>query len=145
MLMYSKDLHDLLTNIKKEPEKFFRKISHEDKKEFIAGITDADGYIGSKEIAIYNSNKVLLDEICRFLNNMGVKCSVSRNRGIWRVRLRSKHSISLFLKFILSLKRPAYLLRVDPRRLNPGGEGPVSQSTTAWFCRGKLGVTDLQG
>ena len=25
------------------------------------------------------------------------------------------------------------------------GARAVKQSTTAWFCRGKLGVTDLQG
>ena len=105
VLIYDKNLYTLLLNIKNDPEKFFTNLTHEEKIEFTAGITDADGYVSKDEIAIYDNNKALLEEVCRFLHNMNINCRVTRNRSIWRLRLRSKDSITLFLKLILSLKR----------------------------------------
>ena len=71
---------------------------------FIAGFTDADGYIGSTEVAIYDSNRPLLNEICSHLKNLGIKCVVSRNKSIWRLRIRSKESINIFLNLIPHIK-----------------------------------------
>ena len=39
---------------------------------FIAGFTDADGYVGKSEIAIYDRNKALLNEICLYLKHLGM-------------------------------------------------------------------------
>ena len=144
LLIYDKRLYAIVKSIKEKPTEFFNKLESEEKKALISGFTDADGYVGVKEIAIYDSNRELLNKICEFLQTLKIKCRVTRNKGIWRLRIREARSIKLFIKFISPLKSSP----TSPGS-NPVGEtvgaSAGDQSTTAWFCRGKLGVTDLQG
>ena len=143
LIIYSKKLYTILATVKGNPCKYFEELPAKDKVLFIAGLTDSEGCVSRREIAIYNSNRELLDEICLFLVLHGVNCKVKPNKNIWRIRVRSRESVNLFLKLIPTIK--TLPPQVKPRRRNPRGEGPVSQSTTAWFCRGKLGGTDFQG
>ena len=104
LVIYDNTIYKLLKTVKSNPTEYFRSLSNEEKLMFIAGFTDADGYIGSTEVAIYDSNRSLLNEICSHLKNLGIKCVVSRNKSIWRLRIRSKESINIFLNLIPHIK-----------------------------------------
>ena len=93
LCIYSKNYHDLIKDLKSNPIKYLE----ENPQEFIKGLLDGDGSVMKNEIALYNKNKELLIEICRFLKSLGIKCIVKPCKNIWRIRIRQKSSIKLFL------------------------------------------------
>jgi len=70
--VYSKELFLELKKIFKHILAYFRKLSPNDAKKFIAGFTDAEGTVIKGAIVIYNQNIRLLHAIRRRLRQFGV-------------------------------------------------------------------------
>ena len=101
IIIYSKKIYEVVRDVKKNPIKHL----YENPIEFIAGFTDGDGSIMGNEIAIYDYNRKLLEEVCIFLENNSIHCKVKPCKNIWRIRIRDKNSIKKFLALIPVLTR----------------------------------------
>ena len=146
LMLYGKELFAIVSSVKANPIGFLSSLDESGKIAFIAGFTDADGYIGCDEAAIYDVSRELLDKLCGLLKSLNIKCRVTRNKSIWRLRIRSRESINRFIMLVSPVREH---LSLASSRSNPVGEAAEAsagnQSTTAWFCRGKLGGTNFQG
>ena len=136
--VYSKKLYREVKMIKQHPVEVFRKMKTQEKIEFITGIIDADGTVIQNEIAIYNSNRELLSHIKAFLQTIGIHASFSKNRHIWRLRIRSKKSIEKCRRLFSSSLKVA---GVEPRRRSPEGRFPGSRVRVLGYARGRWGIS----
>jgi hypothetical protein len=71
-LVYSKALHLEVKKIFAKIISYFRSLSDEDAKSFIAGFADAEGTVGKRQINIYNQNTRLLRAIRTRLKEFGI-------------------------------------------------------------------------
>lgn len=99
VLVYSKKLFQKLSEIMKDPTRFFQSLDEEDKKEFIAGFVDAEGTVTDR-LVIYNSNKELLEAIRGFLSNVGIVCYIYQFGKIFGLQIYRKSSLKM-LKAII--------------------------------------------
>ena len=103
LIVYSKQLFQLIKDLKNNPIKHFK--LHV-KEAFIAGFTDSDGYVSRSEVALYNKNLEPLREIMTYLSELSINSKISSMKHIWRLRVRGYENVKLFLKFIPTLKKP---------------------------------------
>lgn len=103
LIIYNKQIYQLILDLKKNPITYFRSSI---KEQFVAGFTDAEGYISTTEIAIYNNHKNLLNEIMQYLQELNIHCRIRPMKHIWRLRIRGSQNIRSFMAMIPTLKTP---------------------------------------
>ena len=114
-LVYSKELFLLFQRIRKEPLKFFKKLSEEAKKEFIGGLLDADGTVTDR-VVIYNREKKLLEAMRETLKELGINARVYKFGKIYGLQVHRKRDLNLLKRMIRSLKLGTCLPSVKKHR-----------------------------
>lgn len=103
VLAYSKEKFLELKEIKKNPIKFFKKLSEKQKREFIAGLFDAEGTFTDR-LVIYNKNRKLLKEIKKFIENLGIVSYIYKFPKVFGLQIYRKIHVQIFIQKIKSVK-----------------------------------------
>lgn len=81
------------------PKSFY---NEECSKMFFRGILDGDGNIHNKVFRITLSNKIFLDDMANYLNNiLGIHTEVKKDRTYWKIEMRVSDS-NVFLNWLYS-------------------------------------------
>ena len=103
VLFYSKEEFLKLKNVKENPVQFFNELSDREKKEFISGFFDAEGTITDR-LVIYNQNKILLEEISKFLGTLGIVSYIYKFNRVFGLQIYRRNHVQIFRKNIKSVK-----------------------------------------
>ncbi len=103
VLTYSKELFVWFEKISNDVTGFFNGLANEEKKKFIAGFFDAEGTVTDR-LVIYNSDKVLLEAIQKFLNNLGIVSHIYKFGKIFGLQIYRRSSIRIFQNEIKTVK-----------------------------------------
>jgi hypothetical protein len=103
-LVYSKELFMRLKSVFRNIRAYIDKLSDEEAKQFIAGITDAEGTVTDR-IVIYNKNMVLLRAVQQKLNKLGILNSHIYKFGVVHgLQIYRRESLKRFVGEIPAVK-----------------------------------------
>jgi len=97
--VYSKKCFEEILAIKRNLLKHLAKYREHEKNLFIAGLFDAEGYIGKSSYVIYNKNLNLLNTIRIYLNSKGIASKIYKGHKVYELHIFTKKK---FLKLIIN-------------------------------------------
>ena len=96
--VYSKKCFEEILAIKGNLIKHLAKYGEHEKNLFIAGLFDAEGYVGKSSYVIYNKNLNLLNTIRIYLNGKGITSKIYKGHKVYELHIFTKKK---FLKLII--------------------------------------------
>jgi LAGLIDADG-like domain len=103
-LVYSKELYTCLQSTFRDIGAYIDQLSDGDARQFIAGVTDAEGTVTDR-IIIYNKNKKLLKSIQKKLNELGITDSHIYKFGVVHgLQIYRRQSLKRFVGEIPAVK-----------------------------------------
>lgn len=128
ILVYSKKIFEIFKKAKQNPSQFFKGLGDEEKLQFISGFLDAEGTVTDR-IVIYNSNKMLLEEIQEFLKSKGISSHIYTFGKVFGLQIYRRSEIKKLMKLLNSDK-----LLSSSRLKNIGGRQVETLSTAPEAC-----------
>ena len=111
----NKDMYDDLVNLgfthdKSHEAKLSNLIPREFIIDFIKGIIDGDGsYINTdkaKLVVLYSGSLIMLEDIQNILKEYNITSSIYNNNGTYRLTIKKREDLKIFLDIILSTESP---------------------------------------
>jgi len=124
----SKKIFEIFKKAKQNPSQFFKGLGDEEKLQFISGFLDAEGTVTDR-IVIYNSNKMLLEEIQEFLKSKGISSHIYTFGKVFGLQIYRRSEIKKLMKLLNSVK-----LLSSSRLKNIGGRQVETLSTAPEAC-----------
>lgn len=103
VLTYSKKLFIEFSLLKNKPLDHFRGLNKNGKKEFIAGLFDAEG-TQTDRVVIYNEHLLLLEEIKRFLETISIESHIYKFGKVFGIQIYRKIHLNRFISEIRAIR-----------------------------------------